>query len=566
MYKQKFKEDLENYLSKFNYQESPVVSYSDFEDFHYQTPLLFTLKKKDSNFDPQTLLDYLKNTNHYEKVEITGNGFISLKFKLSAQEQHQKKQQTVLVDYCGVNVAKQMHIGHIRSMFIGDFVTRLHQNQGDNVVLQNHIGDWGNQFGFLLNYIQKNKLESDLDNKKLTQYYKESYAKTKEDKEFAESSAKVAYDLQNFKDPALYELWKKLVSISMSEAQNTFKELNLKIDIKDTQGESFYAPMCKAVLEDLMSKGLAVEGNDNSIICEFGNKSPLVLKKSNGNYLYALYDIAAVKWRVENHKPDKIVYVVDKRQALHFEQVFEIAKKAGYAGDTELNHLGFGTILGKDKKPLKTKEGESLYLDVLLEQGKDLLLAEEHFVKMNELFKNEILNKTIIGGLKFYDLKFTKHQDYVFDWAHVLNFTGGSAPYIQNAIVRIDSILYKKFGEKSSNVKLDLDWDHKWSDLESNILFQCQKTDEMLNELDSSYSSQLLTNQMINLCQLFHKYYESEKVLGAETEEFKLQLLSYIKNKLELTCNILGIETYECEQKLLLKNTNKKNVKNKNTL
>lgn len=565
MYKQKFKEDLENYLTKFNYQESAIVSYSDFEDFHYQTPLLFSLKKKHSNFDPQTLLDYLKDTNHYEKVEITGNGFISLKFKLSAQEQHQKKQQTVLVDYCGINVAKQMHIGHIRSMFIGDFVTRLHQNQGDKVVLQNHIGDWGNQFGFLLNYIKQNKLESNLDNKKLTQYYKESYSKTQEDKEFAESSAKVAYNLQNFKDPALYDLWKKLVSISMSEAQNTFKELNLKMDIKDTQGESFYAPMCKAVLEDLMSKGLAVEGNDNSIICEFENKSPLVLKKSNGNYLYALYDIAAIKWRSETYNPDKIVYVVDKRQSLHFEQVFEVAKKAGYSGSTELNHLGFGTILGKDKKPLKTKEGESLYLDVLLEQGKDLLLSDEHFVKMNESFKNEILNKTIIGGLKFYDLKFTKHQDYVFDWTHVLNFTGGSAPYIQNAIVRIDSILYKKFGEKSSSIQLDLNWNHNWSTLESSILFQCQKTDEMLSELDSSYSSQLLTNQMINLCQLFHKYYESEKVLGSVTEDFKLQLLTYIKNKLELTCNILGIETYDCEQKLLLKNNNKKAIKSKNT-
>lgn len=565
MYKQKFKEDLENYLTKFNYQESAIVSYSDFEDFHYQTPLLFSLKKKHSNFDPQTLLDYLKDTNHYEKVEITGNGFISLKFKLSAQEQHQKKQQTVLVDYCGINVAKQMHIGHIRSMFIGDFVTRLHQNQGDKVVLQNHIGDWGNQFGFLLNYIKQNKLESNLDNKKLTQYYKESYSKTQEDKEFAESSAKVAYNLQNFKDPALYDLWKKLVSISMSEAQNTFKELNLKMDIKDTQGESFYAPMCKAVLEDLMSKGLAVEGNDNSIICEFENKSPLVLKKSNGNYLYALYDIAAIKWRSETYNPDKIVYVVDKRQSLHFEQVFEVAKKAGYSGSTELNHLGFGTILGKDKKPLKTKEGESLYLDVLLEQGKDLLLSDEHFVKMNESFKNEILNKTIIGGLKFYDLKFTKHQDYVFDWTHVLNFTGGSAPYIQNAIVRIDSILYKKFGEKSSSIQLDLNWNHNWSTLESSILFQCQKTDEMLSELDSSYSSQLLTNQMINLCQLFHKYYESEKVLGSVTEGFKLQLLTYIKNKLELTCNVLGIETYDCEQKLLLKNNNKKAIKSKNT-
>lgn len=170
-----------------------------------------------------------------------------------------------------------------------------------------------------------------------------------------------------------------------------------------------------------------------------------MLQKSNGNFLYALYDLAAIKWRVENLNPDKILYVVDKRQALHFEQVFEVANKAGFTNDNvELSHIGFGTILGKDKKPLKTKSGESLYLDDLLIEGKKRLLENIHFVEMDEKFKEDILNKTIIGGMKYYDLKFNKPNDYIFDWDHVLNFTGGSAPYIQNAIVRIDSIFYKK--------------------------------------------------------------------------------------------------------------------------
>lgn len=552
MYKELFQKDLENYFKTKDYSLPIVVNYSDYEDFHYQTPILFALKKKEPDFKPEELITYLKSTGNYEKIEITGNGFISLKCHLKTLEEHLSTKQTILVDYCGVNVAKQMHIGHIRSMFIGDFIVRLHENMGDKVVIHNHVGDWGNQFGFLLNYIQEQGFEDKtLSNKELTELYKQAYNKYKEDTQFAQQSDKVASLLQNKDDKNIYQLWQKLVNTSLLEADKIFKEFNLKISLNDTRGESFYAPYCQDVLNDLIQKGIAIKDPEGSVVVFFDDKSPLVLQKSNGNLLYAIYDITAVKWRVENINPDKIVYVVDKRQALHFEQVFEVAKKAGYVSQkTQLLHVGFGTILGKDKKPLKTKEGEALYLDVLLEEGKNILAQDKHFIEMNQEFKQDILNKSIVGGMKYYDLKFNKQQDYIFDWEHVLNFTGGSAPYIQNAFVRIDSILFKKYGENQTE---EFNWNNEWSDLEKNIIFQCQKLKEMLPEIKESYASQLFTAHMIKVCQYFHKYYESEKILGHENENQKLQLIKLVKDTLNYGAEIIGIELYPCEQKLLNK-------------
>lgn len=216
------------------------------------------------------------------------------------------------------------------------------------------------------------------------------------------------------------------------------------------------------------------KSEDGSVVIFFDNKSPLVIQKSNGNFLYALYDLAALKWRQENINPDKIVYVVDKRQALHFEQVFEVAKKADYVKEhVQLQHVGFGTILGKDKKPLKTKEGDALYLEDLMQEGKDLLVNSDYFQKIEPEIKEEIVHKSIVGGMKFYDLKFNKTQDYIFDWQYVLNFSGGSAPYIQNAMIRIDSIFYKLGFEVEE--KDQLQWSNDWNKQEKEIIFQTQK-------------------------------------------------------------------------------------------
>lgn len=550
MYKKIILNDINTYLLSKNIQVKVDLSYSSFGDYHYQSALLFQLKK-DNNFDSQSLIDNLKSTGNYLDVAITGKGFLSFKLKLTNIPINlETDKQTVIVDYCGVNVAKKMHIGHIRSMFIGDFIVRSHLSKGDNVISYNHIGDWGNQFGFLLHYIQKENLVNDLDNKKLTEYYKISYelynvSKENKNDDFHKKADQVAFDLQNYKDDEIHSLWKKCVDISLLDLEETLKEFNLKMQISDTKGESFYAQFGNDIINDLINQNLAIVDVDNSVYVPLKNDKKIVLKKSNGNFLYALYDLAAIKWRVENHNPDKIIYVVDKRQSLHFDTVFEIAKQAGYAKPhTNLIHLGFGMILGENNKPIKTKEGESLYLSDLLEQGKSVLSKSSHFDKFKEPLKSEILNKTIIGGLKFYDLKFTKHQDYLFDWNHVLNFTGGSAPYIQNAYVRIDSILFKKYGFKEPCLN-ECDYS-SFSSIENDLFFNSMKTYELINEMTKEYQSQSLTSHLVALCSLFHKYYESEKILGHLEEGKKLFLIDSVKSAIVKGTEILGIETYPC--------------------
>lgn len=556
MYKSIIKSDINNYLISKGITANIDVSYSNFEDFHYQSPILFQLNKKE-DFNSADFIQYLKNTNHYEKVTLTGKLFLSFKIKLMQPFQEIKKnKQTVIVDYCGVNVAKKMHIGHIRSMFIGDFVARSHQNAGDNVILYNHIGDWGNQFGFLLNYIIENDLTFNLDNQKLTEYYKLAYAKYTEskesvDKSFAIKSDKVAYNMQHKNDKDLLLLWKKCVDISLLDLESTLKEFKLKLSINDTKGESFFAQYCNDIINDLISKKIATTDTDNSVYIQHQDNK-LVIKKSNGTFLYALYDLAAIKWRVEAHNPDKIIYVVDKRQSLHFETIFMIAKKAGYAPEkTKLIHLGFGTILGENNKPIKTKSGKSLYLEELLQDGKNELLQSTHFQKISGKIQSEILNKTIIGGLKFYDLKLSKQQDYVFDWKNVLNFSGNSAPYLQNACVRIDSILFKKYQLAEPDLKFTKDI--SLNDQEKDLFFNILKTQEIINEMNTDYQSHQLTTQLINMATLFHKYYESGKILGHNDEYKKLCLIAEIKKTIQKGCYLLGIETYDCLSKMELK-------------
>lgn len=552
MYKEIFNKHLEEYLTKKSLNKKVNISYSDFEDYQYQTSI--ALSNKDIN--PEELMNYLMSKDDYEQVSITGKGFISVKFKLSEIEQKPTKAMKVLVDYCGVNVAKKMHIGHIRSMFIGDYIARLHEKNGDTVIKCNHIGDWGNQFGYLLNYIQKNNLENKLDNQLLTEYYKAANLLNKEDDKFSKESEVVAYKLQNNLDKEIKSLWEKCVKISMNDAAKTFQNLGIKMTLEDTQGESFYAQFCHEIVQDLLKKGIAQKTEDKAVVIFFDKKSPLVIQKSNGNFLYALYDLAALKWRQENESPDKIIYVVDKRQALHFEQVFEIAKKAEYVKqDVILQHVGFGTICGKDGKPLKTKEGDALYLEDLMKEGKEILSNSEYFTKMEPEIKEEIVHKSIVGGMKFYDLKFEKTKDYIFDWQYVLNFSGGSAPYIQNAMTRIDSIFYKLGLEVNDKSKLNIN--EEWSKEEKEIIFQVQKSNEIIKDSTKDYASQALTENLIKLCQMFHGYYEGETIIGNPKQSQKLNLLNYIYHNLKENINILGIEGYSCKQKLI----NKSNIK-----
>lgn len=530
-------------------EKTPIVSYSKFDNYEYQTPILFELKNKISQEDIQKLIDSLVSTGNYKTVENSNNFLSFIMNKKHLEYTTNKSPKNVVIDYCSVNVAKEMHIGHIRSMFIGDYIARLHAFNGDNVIRQNHLGDYGNQFGFLINFIMKENIDlSNINNKGLTDIYKSAYNLYNEDESFKTSSDLVAKELQNKSNDEIYSIWQKICSISISKLDQVFQDFNILMIEEDIKGESFYANMLPAILDDLIHKEIAIKNEDGSVTVHLNDDEVLVLQKSNGAYLYALFDIACAKYRYEKYQADKILYVVDKRQELHFKQVFSIVKKAKYVSEeTELIHISFGTVLNKDKKPLKTKTGESIYLDDVFLLGKEFLNTQEYYINMNEELKSEIINKTIVGGLKFHDLKMSRNQDYIFNFDTMFNFNGASAAYIQNAYVRINSILKMAMTE-INHQEFDINCG-LYDDIEKSLFFKCQKIEEIiLNIEDNDYKSSVLAEAILNLVKSFHQYYETTHILNIDDEEFKkskLLLLDYIRITILYSCDILGISVYE---------------------
>lgn len=554
MYKKEFENLIGQCIEKYNLKGKTAASYSTFQDFNYQTSILFCLAKNpEKNKIIQDVVDFVKASGLYSKVEITGNGFLSVKVELKHfLNKFESQNKRVIVDYCGANVAKKMHVGHIRSMFIGDFITRLNIVNGNIVHRVNHIGDWGNQFGFLLQYIVDKNIDV-VNNQQLTEIYKKATELNKENEEFKLKAEARAVALQS-KEPETMFLWEKCCKISMKEMTDTFEDFGLLMRETDGKGESFYAEFCPEVEKMLLDAGVAQKETDGSVIVPDSNpkKSPLVIKKSTGAYLYAMYDLAAIHYRVNlmDFNPDEIFYVVDKRQALHFEQVFAAAQKMGWGKDCKFTHIGFGTILGKDKKPLKTRSGESLYLDDLLEEGFAKVLELEPMQKIeNHAYKDLVVKDTLYGALKYYDLHFAVNTDYVFDWDSILSLKGNSAPYLQNAFVRIDSIMDMNnhlfnnedyiTGFKNPDLSI-------LSQSAMNLFFETQKTMEVID--GESVTSLLVCEQAMELCKSFHNFYEHTRLnkMGDEEKKNYLFMLHIVQIILRRVSVILGIKLYPC--------------------
>lgn len=516
----------------------------------------------------QKVLDHADLSDIAEKTEIAGPGFINiflnptwLANNVSAALKDQNlgvsanEKQTIVIDYSSPNVAKEMHVGHLRSTIIGDAVVRTLEFLGHNVIRANHVGDWGTQFGMLIAYLEKmeNEHASEMELQDLEAFYREAKKHYDEDEAFAEKARNYVVKLQGG-DEYCRTMWKKLVDITMQQNQRNYDRLNVTLTEKDVMGESLYNPMLPAIVEDLKKQGLAVEDEGALVVYldEFKNKEGeamgVIVQKKDGGFLYTTTDIAAAKYRYETLNADRALVFSDTRQSQHMQQAWLITRKAGYVPDSfSLEHKNFGMMLGKDGKPFKTRTGGTVKLADLLDEAieRATVLINEKNTNLSDDEKTAVIEAVGIGSVKYADLSKNRTTDYVFDWDNMLSFEGNTAPYMQYAYTRIRSIFNKADVNPTAlaEAKIQLS-DEK----ERALAIKLLQFEEAVQTVGKEGTPHVLCAYLYELAGVFSSFYEHCPILNAEDENVKLsrlKLASLTEKTLKQGLALLGIKTIE---------------------
>jgi len=515
----------------------------------------------------EQVLTHLELDGIANKVEIAGPGFINifldpawLAKQVEAALADERlgvapvKPQTIVVDYSAPNVAKEMHVGHLRSTIIGDASVRTLEFLGHNVIRANHVGDWGTQFGMLIAYLEKmqNEHANEMDLSDLEAFYREAKKHYDEDAEFAERARAYVVKLQGG-DEYCREMWRKLVDITMSQNQKNYQRLNVTLTKDDVMGESLYNSMLPGIVADLKAKGLAVESEGATVVFldEYKNKDGepmgVIIPKKDGGYLYTTTDIACAKYRYETLGADRVLYYIDSRQHQHLMQAWTIVRKAGYVPDSvSLEHHMFGMMLGKDGKPFKTRSGGTIKLSDLLDEAVER--AGKLIAEKNPDLSSEELAKLVdvvgIGAVKYADLSKSRTTDYIFDWDNMLAFEGNTAPYMQYAYTRVSSV-FKRAGidEKSLTGDIVLT-----EDREKALAARLIQFEETITQVAREGTPHVMCTYLYDLAGLFSSFYEACPILTAESEEqrnSRLKLAALTARTLKTGLDTLGIETVE---------------------
>ena len=608
----------------------------------------------------QKVAEALAGNAVIESAEVAGPGFINLRLRpeFLAQNIHAAlndarfgvaktdKPQTVVIDYSSPNLAKEMHVGHLRSSIIGDSISRVLEFMGNTVIRQNHVGDWGTQFGMLVAYlVEQQKDNAAFELADLEQFYRAAKVRFDEDPAFADTAREYVVKLQGG-DETVLALWKQFVDISLSHAQAVYDTLGLKLRPEDVAGESKYNDDLQPVVDDLVQKGLAVEDDGAKVVFldEFKNKegepAAFIVQKQGGGFLYASTDLACLRYRIGRLKADRLLYVVDHRQALHFEQLFTTSRKAGYLPeDAKAEFIGFGTMMGKDGKPFKTRSGDTVKLVDLLTEAveratalvkeknprnemedwadlandvlQDIRDMEESYKEIDKYIedieelgfepdKNGISNiqyssqsndkelekikenlsqvakdaksliisddgelrsrrspeyysetarkdiakiaRTVgIGAVKYADLSKNRTSDYVFDWDAMLSFEGNTAPYLQYAYTRVQSV-FRKAGEWDAAAPTVLT-----EPLEKQLAAELLKFEDVLQSVADTAYPHYLAAYLYQTATLFSRFYEACPILKAEgaTRNSRLQLAKLTGDTLKQGLELLGIDVLD---------------------
>ena len=516
----------------------------------------------------EQVLSHLDLSGIASKVEIAGPGFINIfldpaflaenvssALKSERLGVAQPQAQTVVVDYSAPNVAKEMHVGHLRSTIIGDAAVRTLEFLGHKVIRANHVGDWGTQFGMLIAYLEKQQQENagEMALADLEGFYREAKKHYDEDEAFAERARSYVVKLQGG-DEYFREMWRKLVDITMSQNQLTYNRLNVTLTRDDVMGESLYNPMLPGIVADLKAQGLAVESEGATVVFldEYKNKEGepmgVIIQKKDGGYLYTTTDIACAKYRYENLYADRVLYYIDSRQHQHLMQAWTIVRKAGYVPDSvPLEHHMFGMMLGKDGKPFKTRAGGTVkladLLDEALERARRLVAEKNPDMPADELEK--LANAVGIGAVKYADLSKNRTTDYIFDWDNMLAFEGNTAPYMQYAYTRVLSVFRKADIDESTLAAAPV---VITEDREAQLAARLLQFEETLTVVAREGTPHVMCSYLYDLAGLFSGFYEHCPILSAESEETRnsrLKLALLTAKTLKLGLDTLGIETVE---------------------
>ena len=462
----------------------------------------------------------------------------------------------IVIDFGSPNVAKPMHVGHIRSTVLGDALARIATFLGHEVIRDNHIGDWGTQFGMVIygwkNLLDQRALQQD-PLAEIVRIYKETNALATSDPQVREACRQELVKLQGG-DKENIDIWNECVAFSMQDFEHVYELLDIHYDIQC--GESFYDDRLPGVVERLLKSGIA-EISEGAVVVFFRDipelaDKPCIIRKRDGGFNYATTDIATIDYRLDDLKADSVWYVVGAPQTLHFKQIFEIARQQGYRAD--LRHITFGSILGEDRKLMKTRSGENVPLRELLEEAcrRTRKIIDEKNPDLSESEKIDVAQKIGIGAVKYADLSQYRMTDYVFSWEKMLSLQGNTAPYLQNAYVRVRSI-FRKAGESWQRHPADEEVGWKPMPLqlgdsaEINLAKRLCQFAEIVPHVLNDFRPNILANYLFEVANSFHTFYEACPVLKSEepARGSRLALCDLTAKVLYRGLDLLGIKVPE---------------------
>ena len=461
--------------------------------------------------------------------------------------------QTIVVDYSSPNLAKEMHVGHLRGTIIGDSIARILERQGNRVIRQNHVGDWGTQFGMLITFMRESSAEAGVALADLEGCYRAAKQRFDADSEFADRARESVVKLQGG-DPEYLEAWQAFISTSLTHCQAVYDKLNVTLSMTDLKAESFYNPQLEGVVTRLENTGLLKDSDGarcvflDEFVGKDGEPLPVIIQKTDGGYLYVTTDLAAVDYRCHELKADRSLYVVDARQSLHFQQVFAVAAAAGFSDEAiSLEHISYGTMMGSDGKPFKTRSGDVVKLVDLLDEAvaRAFDLVSSKNPDLEETKRRHIAQAVGIAAVKYADLSKNRTSDYLFDWSSMLSFEGNTAPYLMYAYARIKTLLAKQAVDTDGIIRFPESV--ALAPEEKALLLKSLQLAETIDAVAQDCFPNTLSNYLYELSASFMRFYEACPIQGtdAATRANRLSLCVLASEALKQGLDLLGIETLE---------------------